>query len=43
MGIPKIYIEPKGNGALNIHDDSFVITYLQRCEISIELTPKEQD
>jgi len=34
-------IEPKGNGALNIHDDSSIFAYLQANEIPVGLTPKE--
>jgi hypothetical protein len=34
-------IEPKGNGALNIHDDSSIIAYSQANEILVGLTPKE--
>jgi hypothetical protein len=36
-------IEPNSDGALNIHVDALVIAYLQMGEISIGLTPKEQD
>jgi hypothetical protein len=36
-------IEPKSDGALNIHVDALVIAYLQMGEISIGLKPKEQD
>jgi hypothetical protein len=31
------------NGALDIHDDSHVIAYLQASEFLIKLTPKEWD
>jgi hypothetical protein len=34
-------IKPKGNGVLDIHDDLFVIAYLQTNGISVGLTPKE--
>jgi len=34
-------IEPKGNGALDIHDDSPINAYLQASEISIKLIIKE--
>ncbi len=37
------YIESKGNGVLDIHDDAFVFAYLQVNEIPIILTPKECD
>jgi len=33
----------EGNGALDIHEDAHVITYLQACEILVGLTPKECD
>jgi len=33
----------EGNGALDIHEDAHVITYLQACKILVELTPKECD
>ncbi len=36
-------MELKGNGALDIYDDAPVITYLQANEVSIGLTPKEND
>ncbi len=36
-------IEPKGNGALDIHDDSPINAYLQASEISIKLIIKEWD
>jgi hypothetical protein len=36
-------MESKGNGALDIYDDAFVIAYLQACEVLIRLTPKERD
>jgi hypothetical protein len=36
-------IEPKGDGAFNVHDDAHVIAYLQTCEILSGLTPKECD
>jgi len=36
-------IEFKGNGALDIHEDAFVITYLQVGEVSIGLTPKKRN
>jgi hypothetical protein len=36
-------IEFKRNGALDIHEDALVITYLQVGEVSIGLTPKEQN
>ncbi len=32
-----------GSGALDIHDDSHVIAYLQTSEILIKLAPKEGD
>jgi hypothetical protein len=35
-------IELEGNGALDIHEDAFVIAYLQIGEVPIGLTPKEQ-
>jgi hypothetical protein len=35
--------EPKGNGALDIHLDLPVMAYLHACEVSVGLTPKEQD
>ncbi len=34
-------IEFESNGALDIHEDALVITYLQVGEVSIGLTPKE--
>ncbi len=34
-------IEPKGNGVLDIHDDSPIIAYLQVGEIPIKLTIKD--
>jgi hypothetical protein len=34
-------IEPESDGALNIHVDALAIAYLQMCEISVGLTPKE--
>lgn len=37
-----VEIESKGNGALDLHDDAHVITYLQTNEILVGLTPKEQ-
>jgi hypothetical protein len=36
-------IEPNSDGALNIHMHALVIAYLQMNEISIGLTPKEQN
>jgi hypothetical protein len=36
-------MELKGNGALDIYDDAFVITYLQAKKVPIGLTPKERD
>ncbi len=36
-------MELKGNGALDVYDDAPVITYLQANEVSIGLTPKEND
>ncbi len=36
-------IELKGNSALDIHEDAFVITYLQVDEVFVGLTPKEQN
>lgn len=36
-----VNIELKGDGTLDIHDDASIITYLQACETSIGLTPKE--
>ncbi len=36
-------IEPKRNGVLDIHDDLFVIAYLQTSGVSVGLTPKEPD
>jgi hypothetical protein len=36
-------MESKGNSALDIYDDEFVIAYLQVGEILIGLTPKERD
>lgn len=44
--LPQIYIiwiEPKGDRTLGIHDDALVITYLQKYEVPIGLTPKELD
>ncbi len=38
-----VNIEPKGNVALNIHEDAFIIAYLQVGEILIGFTPKESD
>jgi hypothetical protein len=38
-----VHIEPKGNVALNIHEDASIITYLQVGEILIWFTPKESD
>jgi hypothetical protein len=35
--------ELEGNGALNIHLHLLVMAYLQACEVSMGLTPKEQD
>ncbi len=34
-------LEPKGNGAQDIHDNSLVITYLQVGEVLVGLTSKE--
>jgi len=34
-------IEPKCDGALDIHVNAFVISYLQTIEILVGLTPKE--
>lgn len=34
-------IEPKHDGALDIHVNAFVISYLQTIEILVGLTPKE--
>jgi hypothetical protein len=34
-------LEPKGNGAQDIHDNSLVITYLEVGEVLVGLTPKE--
>jgi len=34
-------IELEGNGAQDIHDDSWIIAYLQANEILVEITPKE--
>jgi hypothetical protein len=34
-------IELEGNGAQDIHDDSWIISYLQANEILVEITPKE--
>ncbi len=34
-------IELKGDGTVDIHDDAPIITYLQACETSFGLTPKE--
>jgi hypothetical protein len=36
-------IEPKGNGVLDIHDDLFVISYLQTSGVLVGLTPKDLD
>ncbi len=36
-------MELEGNGALDIHDDAPVIAYLQASEVSIRLTPKENE
>jgi hypothetical protein len=36
-------IELEGNGAQDIHDDSWIIAYLQANEILVEMTPKEQN
>jgi hypothetical protein len=36
-------MESKGNGALDIYDDAFVITYLQANEVPFGLTPTEKD
>ncbi len=38
-----VNIELEGNGALYIHEDAHVITYLQASEVSIGCTPKECD
>ncbi len=38
-----VHIEPKGNVALNIHEDASIITYLQVGGILIWFTPKESD
>jgi hypothetical protein len=37
-----VKIESKGDGALDLHDDAPIITYLQTNELSIGLTPKGQ-
>ncbi len=42
-GFNGVDIEPKGDGAQDIHDDVPIITYLQTCEVLIGLTPKEWD
>jgi hypothetical protein len=36
-------IEPKGDCALDIHEDAHVILYLQVDEVLVGLTPKERD
>ncbi len=36
-------MESKGNDALDIYDDAFVIAYLHANEVLIWLTPKEGD
>jgi hypothetical protein len=36
-------IEPKGDDALNVHDDAHVIAYLQTSEILCGSTPKKHD
>jgi hypothetical protein len=36
-------IEPKGDCALDIHEDAHVILYLQVNEVLVRLTPKEHD
>jgi hypothetical protein len=36
-------MELEGNGALDIHEDAHIITYLQASEFPIGLTPKEED
>jgi len=34
--------EPRGNNALHIHLNLLVMAYLQACEITMGLTPKER-
>ncbi len=36
-------MEQEGNGAQDIYDDAPIIAYLEASEVSIGLTPKEQD
>ncbi len=38
-----VNMELEGNGAMDIYDDAFVITYLQASEVLIRLTPKKRN
>jgi hypothetical protein len=42
-GFQYIYVDIKGNGALNIHQNTNVIAYLQVGEIIVRLTSKKCD
>jgi hypothetical protein len=43
MEFRHVDIELEGDGALDMYEDAFVITYLQTCEVLIKLKPKESD
>jgi hypothetical protein len=38
-----VNIKLRGNGALDIHEDAYIIAYLQACEVLVELTTNECD